>query len=265
MTDEYKAAIEQTLVQALSEEKGRESPRIGIIGAASPTEPYSLSQGIKVGYEVRKFLENRAGTIFTGGVEGIGADAYLGIVKYCIDERIRTGKIFDDRFFVAIPNHAFPDSVTGGKKLTLFSPPHVYEALARLISKENVDIVRAGSNMYERRLNLASLADVLVVVNGGFGTDHEAHTALKLGKKVIALPYTGGTAELLSLVKEGAYKFPKQADRVFLKGKNANSPAAAFRNLMPLNFELVDPALIETVDSHEDIAGELEKVLSDQF
>jgi len=240
-----------------------EKPLIGIIGATTPTTPYHFSQGFEVGYEVRKVIQESMGTVFTGGVEGIGTDAYAGVVKYCIDEGIRTGIVPKDKFFVVIPKKIeFIDWKTKEKQVYPYSPPEMYNLLAKLLSDKSLDIVRAGNNMYERRLGLSSLADLLIVVNGGPGTDHEAHACLELGKRVIACSYTGGTAELLKVVKNEE-PLPKKHKGMmkFLEGMFIEENSMKNLAPEPLNFESIDKRLINVVDSKEELVKELKRLV----
>ncbi|VVB80005.1 Uncharacterised protein [uncultured archaeon] len=245
----------------------KDSPRIGIIGATSPSRPYKTRHGFEAGYGIRKYLENHPGTVFTGGVEGIGSDAYAGVVKFCMDVGIQTGNVPDDKFFVVIPNNLeYPDRLNKEKIVRIpYSPPHMYSLLARFLPKGKVEEVRAGKNMYERRLYLAAISDILVVVNGGPGTDHEAYTGLEAGKRVITLPYTGGTASILESVKKGEYdptpKFPKSG----LFSKFSTLDTGDFIKSLdpdPLNFKLVNPDLITVANSKEELVGELERLLA---
>ena len=156
--------------------------------------------GMKVGYVLRSYVEREEGSIFTGGVEGVGVDVYTGVTRFCIDEGIRRGELLEDGFFVLIP-----ENIEVGSKETYrtmkYNPPDSYEALAQLSRRRELDIVRAGANMNERREKVAEVADVIITVNGGMGTLDEAVNALKLSKRVITLPYTGGAARVLDKLR----------------------------------------------------------------
>src|SRR3989344_4806210 len=78
-----------------------EKPIIGIIGATSPLRDYTKEMGIELGYKLRGFLEGKQGSLFTGGVPGVGADVYEGISKYCEENNL------EDRFFVLVPEDEF--------------------------------------------------------------------------------------------------------------------------------------------------------------
>ena len=53
----------------------RSRPLIAVIGAAKPGPDYTRKKGVAIGYKLREFLGgDRDGTIFTGGVEGVGVD-----------------------------------------------------------------------------------------------------------------------------------------------------------------------------------------------
>ena len=157
------------------------SPIIGVIGATFPTMPYKKHMGMKVGYVLRSYVEREEGSIFTGGVEGVGVDVYTGVTRFCIDEGIRRGELLEDGFFVLIP-----ENIEVGSKETYrtmkYNPPDSYEALAQLSRRRELDIVRAGANMNERREKVAEVADVIITVNGGMGTLDEAVNKIR-GKK----------------------------------------------------------------------------------
>jgi hypothetical protein len=159
-------------------------------------------------------VDLRQGTLFTGGVEGVGADAYTGIMKYCIDElrTAKTGvKMPDDRFFVLVPAFNPPSMVNKVRLLGInrqsfpYIVPEVYQALGSLSERGKIDVVVAGNNMAERRGYLACVADALVVINGGTGTLDEAVMALQNGKPVITLSYSGGAALELKEHKDSSY------------------------------------------------------------
>jgi hypothetical protein len=246
----------------------KQSPRIVVIGATSPSEPYRTKHGFGVGYEIRRFLEGNLGTVATGGVEGIGADVYAGVLKYCVDNKPQRGKIPTDKFFVIIPDSVeYPMGRKGEQVYSCpYSPPHIYKLLAKFSRTGKVDVVRAGTNMFERRLYLAQLADILVVINGGPGTDHESFEGLKLNKPVITLPYTGGTAELLMKVKTGEYKKPlppvKEKKSIWnLGGFDLNDIKSLAPE--PLAFETINPELIRIVNSKQELVGELERLVQE--
>lgn len=197
----------------------RTGPLIAVIGATTPSKPYESMMGITIGYELRKNVEAYSGSLFTGGVEGVGIDIYTGIMKYCIDQvckpglRLVTAQLPDDKFFVLIPEYQF---IHEGRKNPLlpipYNPPREYELLASLSTRGYLDIQRGGQDMAERREILANVADVLIMVNGSAGTFDEGIKALLLGKPVIAMNYSGGAALLLSTLKENNFskEFIKQ-------------------------------------------------------
>ncbi len=195
----------------------KEVPIIGIIGSTSPINPYTRNMGVDVGYELRKYLNDKKGTLFTGGVNGVGVDVYTGVLKYCIEnygKRVLPFKknIPDDRFFVLVPEEMemplfhgiFKEENIHESSFTkvIYEPPEAYTALAALSSKHKLDIIRAGENMNKRRKYVAKVADALVVVNGGYGTLDEALSLLLEGKPLITLPYSGGAAKELLDIKE---------------------------------------------------------------
>ena len=117
-------------------------PIIGVIGATAPQNDYNRNQGIKVGYKLREAI-NSAGTIFTGGVNGVGVDVYIGVMKFCVDH----GNL-DDKFFVLIPQFL---TIRGTQEQISYDTPEAYHVLAALTTKGHLEIVYAGDSMDERR------------------------------------------------------------------------------------------------------------------
>lgn len=193
----------ETLVKRIRE--GKDSPIIGVIGGTAPTEEYSRSQGLAVGYALRELVEELGGSIFTGGVDGVGVDVYAGIVKRSIEL-----KSTNDHFFALVPEFdegrltqgAFTLGSLGLKKGKSYNVPETYTVLSSLLSKDAVSLARAGKDMTERRKYVAEVADFLVMVNGGLGTLDEAFRALEKPIPVISLTNSGGTALLLSEIKQ---------------------------------------------------------------
>jgi SLOG cluster4 family len=192
--------------------ESKQQPLIAIIGATVPTEGYGRGIGVEVGHLLRKHIEPRKGTLFTGGVDGVGVDAYIGVMKYCVDSLKSSPekKISDDRFFVLVPEFDYvPVSRDlfegGGYRIVPFEVPKAYRTLGAFSARGELDVVIAGKDMEERRDYLARVADVVIVVNGGSGTLDEAVTALLNDKPVIALACSGGTASILSAMKDSPY------------------------------------------------------------
>lgn len=140
-------------------------PIIGIIGAGWPQPPYHERMGIEVGEVLRKFLRNR-GTLFTGGIGGVGIDAYVGVTRYCVTQREKTQEPVDDRFFVLIPQEVACETTAGEFFAQPYEPPQLYHRLAQLSKKSPLKIIRAGKTMAERREYVARIADALVIING---------------------------------------------------------------------------------------------------
>ena len=74
-----------------------EKPLISVIGATFPTRPYDDIMGFNLGMQLRDRLETNHGTVFTGGVDGVGIHTYLGIVNY-----VKTHDYIDDKFLPVI-------------------------------------------------------------------------------------------------------------------------------------------------------------------
>ena len=150
-------------------------PLIGIVGAAfPPKEVYDAEFGETIGYSLRKYVEKKGGFLFTGGVPGVGVDAYRGIVSACqpLTESSKE-EPKDDRFFVLTP-HSFlielnSSFFTEDEEGTILSyeVPSEYRALAKKTQSKQLRIIHAGDDMDERRKYLSQVADVLVTINGG--------------------------------------------------------------------------------------------------
>ncbi len=177
-------------------------PLIAVIGAASPGYEYVPQLGIVAGYELRKLCKDK-GYLFSGGVEGIGADVFTGACIYATQNK------FPSKFFVVIPDNYTILDDSHNDLVVPYDISNTYKAIERITDTE-CEIVRAGYEMSERRLYLSAIADVVIVINGGSGTFDEAKIALEFGKTVIALQSSGGAAEALCQWKMG-YK-PKAVD-----------------------------------------------------
>ncbi|MBN2052338.1 hypothetical protein JW756_02445 [Candidatus Woesearchaeota archaeon] len=163
----------------------QEYPIIGAIGAASPTVPYNPTTGVKTGYFLRELIEKKGGSLFTGGMEGVGIDIYVGIALYCKEH-----KTTEDHFFVLFPEGDLKPA--DGK----------YEEIASKVIGKPLTIIGAGKDFEQRRAGVAEAANLLVVLNGGDGTTDEVIRAIQKGKRVYCLRGTGGTADLLIDYKE---------------------------------------------------------------
>lgn len=179
-------------------------PLIAVIGASSPGYEYAPQLGIVAGYELRKLCNNN-GYLFSGGVEGVGADVFTGACIYATQNK------FPSKFFVVIPdNYTIPGDQYDDDRVLPYELSEAYKAIERITESE-CEIVRAGYEMAERRLYLSAIADVVVAINGSSGTFDEAKLALEFGKTVIALQSSGGAAKALCQWKVG-YK-PKTSDK----------------------------------------------------
>lgn len=169
-----------------------EHPIIAVIGATQPLPDYEQKIGESLGYKLRELLEKQQGTIFTGGVPGVGVDIYQGVINYC-QEHSKS----NDKFFCLLPEE-YPICID-------------YLLSADEIGKNSVSIERIGKDMEERRTNLSNLADCLIVVNGSHGTLDEALKSMLLGKKLLCLANSGGAAKVLEKIKlEEIQGLPKE-------------------------------------------------------
>lgn len=174
-----------------------EHPIIGIIGATSPLPDYDSDDAYRLGYELRQVVDNK-GSLFTGGVSGVGIDVYRGIADYCLEKGV------DDKFFVLFPNMDF-------------EPPQEYFKLAGKTKNRVLRVEKVGQDMEERRSYVGAVADLLVLVNGSVGTIDEALKGLFLGKQVVCLQNSGGASDVLSRFKKGEIDIPLNVDRELIK------------------------------------------------
>lgn len=182
-----------------------ERPLIGIIGATSPLPDYDSDDAYRLGYELRRAVEKK-GTLFTGGVHGVGLDAYQGITDYCAEKGV------EDKFFVLFPEIEI-------------EPPNEYFTLAEKTKNRILKVERAGKDMEERRSYVAAVADVLVLMNGAEGTLDETMKGLYLEKPVICLQNSGGAAEVISKLKRGEIETQLKVNRDLIKPFDSISEA----------------------------------------
>ena len=173
-----------------------EHPVIGVIGAASPLPGYDSADSYRLGYELRELIEN-GGSLFTGGVSGIGTDFYEGVVDYCSERGL------EDRFFIL-----FPEGL---------QPSKAYFKLAEKTKNGTLRIERAGKNLEERRSYVGAIADALILVNGAEGTIDEALKGLLLGKPLVCLQNSGGAADVICKLKSREVKIPLEINTDLIK------------------------------------------------
>ena len=123
---------------------------------------------------LRRYTKDN-GFIFTGGVAGVGVDVFKGVLEENHGQ--------NTRFFVLLPKGVSPD--------------HDYDKLS---FPNEVEVVPFGRDMFERRIGMGKVADVVIVLNGRYGTLHEALCGLENGKKLIVLNH-GGAGSLLYYAK----------------------------------------------------------------
>ena len=174
-----------------------ERPIIGIIGATSPLPGYDSDEAYRLGYELREVVDKQ-GSLFTGGVPGVGLDVYRGIADHCAEKGV------EDKFFILLPNIEI-------------EPPEEYFRLAEKTKNKALKIERAGQNMEERRSYVGAVADVLVLVNGSKGTLDETLKGLIQRKPIICLQNSGGAAEVISKLKRGEIDIPLNVDRELIR------------------------------------------------
>ena len=235
--------VKENLVQKI---KGKyQKPIIGVIGATSPTGGYNDQIGIDIGYALRKYIHKISGNLFTGGVEGVGIDVYTGVMKFCRDQSITEGMIQDDRFFVLVPEKIVDYDFESQVKIMFdYVCPSTYTVLGKLSRKGNLTSEIAGLTLAERRKYVGQVADLLVVLNGGYGTLDEAQIALRNNIPVVALTPTAGAAKILSDFKTGKLPF-------FIKRELTESN---------MDFGLNDSNLIFPAEDLEELIGQVDLI-----
>ncbi len=158
-----------------SRSSGRPSPR----STTTPTTGRSL----------REFLEGRNGSIGSVGRGGLALDLYKGVVQVCTERNLSGGEKADDRFFLVLTSDR-----RGGREAL----PAPFRSLAAETS-DGPSVITAGPRRY--RDQLADLADILVVVNGGSGALRQANKVLMKHKPVLAVESSGGAARLLGAIR----------------------------------------------------------------
>lgn len=200
--------IDQTILENSAQiARKYEGPLIGIIGATEPLGDYDSDDIYRLGYELQRATEKR-GTLFTGGMPGVGIDVYKGIVDYCLERNI------PNKFFIL-----FPD--IGAE------PDEEYFNLANKIGSPLL-VERAGIDMEERRSYVGAVGDVLVVANGSRGTLDEALKGMILGKEIVCLESSGAAAGVLSRLKRGEIRAPSNLDLRLIKSFDSVTDVVAY-------------------------------------
>ena len=193
-------------------------PIIGVIGSTLPRHPYQKAMGERAGFLLRQYIADR-GTLFTGGVEGVGVDVHRGLAQYCLEHE---GAIPPEKFFVLVPTHTI--SPKESYQPQPYTIPNEYLATHTSLSMLPLSIEHAGAHMGERRHYVGQVADLLVCLNGGRGTVDEAITGLSNNVPVIALPATGGAAQTLLAFRHPHYGdiHREQASKMSIDVSSAN-------------------------------------------
>ena len=170
-----------------------------VIGASNPDYSYSPHQGVTAGH----LLSATAGSVVNGGVEGVGLDVFIGAAAHAAINKT------DLDFHALIPeSYAVPlnqenystihETEESGAYMSLpFDIPDSYLEVCKLYNKK-LQIVRAGEEMSDRRLALAKIADVVIMINGSSGTLDEAIHSINMRKRLIICANTGGAANYLA-------------------------------------------------------------------
>ncbi len=193
--------VDETIIQDIK--KRFPSPIIGVIGASNPDFYYCSQMGIVAGFLLAKRCHEKGGSIFTGGVDGVGSDVFTGVAMYCAKNKVKVP------FFVMIPNgyehveYSADQDIESDEQLDSelkatieilpFNLSSAYTSIEQIAEVE-IEKVRTGKEMSERRLYVAKGCDILVMINGGIGTLDEAKVAVANGKKVIVVNASAGAA-----------------------------------------------------------------------
>ncbi len=136
-----------------------EGPRVAILGSTSFFDPLSEAISIALG---QALAEKSEVVLLTGGVSGVG-------------------QAFGTAFFEA--------------RERLGLEPKVFHLLPAGMDACGYGVTySAGSSMAERRVLLASLASIYVVIEGGPGTVDESEVAVGRGASLVPIAVTGGHA-----------------------------------------------------------------------
>ena len=136
-----------------------DGPRVAILGSTSFFDPLSAAISTALG---EALAEKSEVVLLTGGVSGVG-------------------QAFGTAFFEA--------------RERLGLEPKVFHLLPAGMDPCGYGVTyAAGSSMAERRVLLASLASIYVVIEGGPGTVHESEVALARGASLVPIAVTGGHA-----------------------------------------------------------------------
>lgn len=211
--ENFMEEADQNLVKAV---RGKhESPIIGIIGSSLPDYNYTAQVGVASGYIISEYCHKNNGSIFTGGVSGVGADVFTGVSLYCSKFKKK-----DSKFFVLIPEktilNEFHQNENKEMEEISFNLPKSYQIISQLTDTKITE-ERTGRFLSDRRLYVAEVADILVAINGGYGTLDEAILALRKNKPVLVLYGSGGAAGALYKAKFKLRQLEKQFDHLFIK------------------------------------------------
>jgi hypothetical protein len=215
-------------------------PLIAAIGAGDPDKPYTIPMGMKAGYGIAEYIDdNYHGTLFTGGMNGVGADIFVGVTRYRMHASHGQPPVINFRhFFVLIPERETHSIMGFGEFIEPFQESYSYRQLAALTG-DDIIRERAGDSLEERRICLAHTADFAVCLNGTGGTLDEAAMILQHGKPVITCAESGGVSEAL------------QTYKTYLVG-NFNMKLKWLEKMMNVMPFGMNPDLIVTTDTVEE-------------
>jgi len=99
----------------------------------------------------------------------------------------------------------------------------IITSLDKSEANKYVDIIIPTSLGFGRNILVASASDVVIAIDGHYGTLSEVAFALNYGKPVVVIPSTGGTAEFLAGGPYGVHEAEDAKDAVDKAIKLANS------------------------------------------
>jgi len=165
--------------------KGIQRPYIGVVGPSQPKSGYLRRTGEEVGWQLRNYLEERTGGILLKG-NTVGIDVYRGIIRRSLTQ--------DDKTTLLFPLYS---EVNQSENRLLTT---IYTELATLFGEPRMKRLRGSKDSVRKKL--ATLPNVLIVINGWNGTLNEVRYALESEIPVIPILSTGCAASLTGKFRE---------------------------------------------------------------
>src|SRR3989344_2497695 len=190
---------------------------IAIIGAKEPLTGYTYKMGQYAGEAVREWIGLKSGGygyICTGGSEGVGVDAYMGVLSWCMRKDVLTSITATEVDRARFPEKFFTLVADGAETHDHYHKVKHMKTRNDTQTKE----MHAGTSGQERRWYLAKIADASIVANGQEGTLEEGLAALYWGNSIIVLKDSGGAAKIFADLKMSPQEYSKQESIVRAAG-----------------------------------------------